>query len=98
MIFVLCFRDIMVGTHHNPGSSGTTDEEIRMMIHEEVAAPIQEAVREMFGSINTTLIDTYNERYVAITEAAAATTTKAGGDSLLFREFSNTKPPEFDGT
>nr|KAJ0188610.1 hypothetical protein LSAT_V11C900456990 [Lactuca sativa] len=94
----------MVITRNNLGSSGTSDEEICRIIHEEVAATIKEAIPNMFGSIKTTLIETFDERYTAVTEAvAAATATIAtarpqGGDSLLFCEFSNTKPPEFDGT
>ena len=95
----------MVGTRHNPESSGVSDEEIRRIIHEEVAAAIRAEIPEMFGSIKTTLIKTFDERYAALTDAdvAAATTAVAaarpqGGDALLYREFSNTKPPEFDGT
>ena len=53
----------MVGTRHNPKSSGTSDEEIHRIIHEEVAAAIREAIPEMFGSIKTTLIETFDERY-----------------------------------
>ena len=75
------------------------------MIHEEVAAAIHVEIPEMFGSIKTTLIETFNERYATVTEAAAAAATTSvvaarpqGGDSLLFREFSNMKLPEFDGT
>ena len=105
MIFVLCFRDIMVGTRHNPESSGTGDEEIRNIIHDEVVAAIRDAIPEMFRSIKTTLIKTFDEQYAAVTEAVAAAATPVvaatrprGGDSLLFREFSNTKPPDFDGT
>ena len=77
--FVLCFKDIMVGTRHNPESNGVSDDEIHRMIHDEVAAAIQEAILEMFGSIKTTLIVTFDERYVAVTEAdvVAATATIA---------------------
>ena len=59
----------------------------------------------MFGSIKTTLIETFDERYDALTEAVAAAATMAivaarlqVGDLLMYREFGNTKPPEFDGT
>ena len=65
----------MVGTCYNPGSSGVSDDEICMMIHDEVATAIREAILEMFGSIKTTLIETFDERYVAITEADAAAAT-----------------------
>ena len=95
----------MVRTRLMPESSGTREEEIRRIIQEEVAAAIRAEIPEMFGSIKTTLIETFDERYAALSEAAAAAATAAiaaarpqGGDALLFREFSNTKPPEFDGT
>ncbi|CAH1443351.1 unnamed protein product [Lactuca virosa] len=95
----------MVGTRHRPETSGVSDEELRQMIRDEVAAAIRAEIPKMFGSIKTTLIETFDERYAEVTEAtaAAATATVAtarpqGGDSMLFREFSNTKPPEFDGT
>ena len=61
----------MVGTRHTPESSGVSDYEIRRMIHDEVAATIREAILEMFGSIKTTLIETFDERYAAVYEAAA---------------------------
>ena len=95
----------MVRTRLMPESSGASDEEIRRIIHEEVAAAIRAEIPEMFGSIKTTLIETFDERYAALSEAAVAAATAAiaaarpqGGDALLFREFSNTKPLEFDGT
>ena len=96
-----------MGTRHRPGTSGggVSDEELRQMIHDEVAAAIRAEIPEMFRSIKTTLIDTFDERYAALSDAAVAAATAAvaaarpqGGDALLFREFNNTKPPEFDGT
>ena len=77
MIFLLCFRDIMVGTHHNPEGGSANDEEIRRIIHEEVAATIREAIPEMFGPIKTTQIETFNERYAAVTKVDAAASTAA---------------------
>ena len=94
----------MVGTRHRPETSDVSDEELREMIYDEVAAAIQAKILEI-GSIKTTLIETFDERYAAVTKAASAAATTAvatarpqGGDSLLFWEFSNTNPPEFDGT
>ena len=95
----------MVRTCLMPESSGASDEEIRRIIHEEVAAAIRAEIPEMFGSIKTTLIETFDERYAALlgadvvaATAVIAATRPQGGDALLFQEFSNTKPPEFDGT
>lgn len=95
----------MVETRHRLGTNRVSEEELRQMIHEEVAAAIRAEIPEMFGSIKTTLIETFDERYTEVTEAATVVATAAvaaarpqGGDSLLFQEFSNTKPPEFDGT
>ena len=65
-----------------------------------MAAAIRVEIPEMFGSIKTTMIEIFDDRYAAVTEAAAAVGTATvaaarpqGGNSLLFREFSNTKPP-----
>ena len=81
----------MVRTRHAPESSETSDEEIRRIIHEEVAAAIRAEIPEMFGSIKTTLIETFDEHYAALSEAAVAAATAAiaaarpqGGDALLF--------------
>ena len=74
---MLYFRDIMVGKRHRPGTNRVSDEELRQMIHEEVAAEIRAEIPEMFGSIKTTLIETFDEIYAAVTEAAAAVTTTA---------------------
>ena len=100
-----CFRDIIVGTHHRPKTSGVSDKELRQMIHDEVAVAIHTKTPEMFGSIKTTLIKTFDERYTAYTEAVAAAATAnvvvarpQGCDSLLYLEFNNTKTLDFDGT
>ena len=77
----------MVGTHHRPEPSGLSNKELRQMIHNEVVAVIRAEILEMFGSINTTLIETFDERYAAVTEATASAAVAAaspqGGDSLL---------------
>ena len=65
----------MVGTRHNPESSGDSHDEICWMIHDKVATTIREAIPEMFGSIKTTLIETFDERYAAVTKAPAAAVT-----------------------
>ena len=46
-----------------------------MIIATEVATTIIEAISEMFGSIKNTLIETFDERYVAVTEADVIATT-----------------------
>ena len=93
----------MVGTRHRPETNGVSDEELRQMIHEEVAAAIRTEIPKMFGSNKTTLIETFDERYTTVTEVVAATAIAAvaaarpqGVDSLLFREISNMKPPGAD--
>ena len=62
----------MVGTRHTPEISGVSNEEIRRLIHEEVAATIRAEIPKMFGSIKTTLIETFDEHNAVVTEAAAA--------------------------
>ena len=64
----------MVGTRYNPESSSASDE-IYKIIHEEVATTTREAIPEMSWSIKTMFIETFDERYVAITEAATTTAT-----------------------
>ena len=84
---MLCFRDIVVVTHRNDGGSGTigtSDEEIHMMIHKEVAAAIWEAIPEMLRSIMTTLIEMFHEGYVVVTEAAAAAAATAAVTTVNF--------------
>ena len=103
-IFCLCFRKTMVITRNNPRGGGTSDEEIRRIIAEEVTATIREAIPEMFRSIKTTLIETFEERYAVVIEVgtvaaavALAIARPQGGDLVLLREFSNTKQPKFNG-
>ena len=57
----------------------------------------------MFESIKTTMIETFEECYVVTAEASIAATTAVvaavtpqGGDSLWYREFINTKPPNLN--
>ena len=99
----------MFQKHHGgytpqPLGSETNDDEIQRMIHEEAVAAIQTEIPEMFGSIKNTLIETFDERFTAVTEDVVTVATTAvavarpqGGDSLLFQEFNNMKPPMFDG-
>ena len=51
------------------------DDEIRRIVTAEVAAEIREAILEIFRSIKTMLIESFDECYVAITESAGAATT-----------------------
>ena len=67
----------MVRTRLMPKSSGASDKEIRRIIHEEVAAAIRAEIPEMFESIKTTLIETFDERYAAFFEDAVAAATTA---------------------
>ena len=85
--------------------ASTNDKEICRIIVDEVVVAIREAITEMFGSINTKLIKTFDKCYNAVTEATAVAATTAlaaatphGCDSLMFQEFNNMKPPEFNGT
>ena len=64
---------------------------------------VLEAILNVFRSINTTVIEMFDERYASISDAAVAvaTTTIAaarlqGRGSFQYRDFSNTMPLEFD--
>ena len=61
-------------TRNNPGGGGTSDEEIHRIIAEELAADIREAIPDMFGYIKTSIIETFDECYAAVKEAAAVAT------------------------
>ena len=62
----------------------------------------------MFGSIKTTMVEYFDERYAALAETAAAAATSAvtaagiggggAGRAFQYQDFDNTKPPTFDGT
>lgn len=61
---------------------------------------VREAISKVFGSIKTTLIEMFDERYVVVIKAFVATpiatTILQGGGSIQYRDFSNTNPLEFD--
>lgn len=56
------------------------------------------AIEEEFGSIKTTMIEMFDECYVAVTEVVVVSTivvvaTRSHwGDSMQYQEFNNTKP------
>ncbi|XP_023749108.1 acetylornithine aminotransferase, chloroplastic/mitochondrial [Lactuca sativa] len=79
----------MVVTHHRPKTSGVSNEELRQMIHDEVVTVIRAEIPDMFGSIKTTLIEMFDERYAAVTEvvAAAATTSNFDGEVVASASF-----------
>lgn len=59
---------------------------------------------EMFRTIKTELIALFDERYVVVSSTASATTkvfdaaaTSSREKEKRYREFYNTKPPEFNG-
>ena len=50
-------------------------DDIRKLIATKLAASIQGAILEVFGSIKTKMIELFDERYVAVSEVVAAATT-----------------------
>ena len=85
-------------------STDELDARIREILHDEVVALFRAELPELFGSIKTTMVEYFDERYAALTETAAAVATAAvaaagGGDGrgFQYRDFDNTKPPTFDG-
>ena len=75
----MCFSMVVTqgSGSNNPKRPSASNDEIGKIIVAEVAATIREAIPEMFGFVRTILIETFYERYAAITEAdvAAATAT-----------------------
>lgn len=55
----------------------------------------------MFGSIKTTIVEYFDERYEAFFEATVATAISATGvcarKVFQYRDFDNTESPTFDG-
>ena len=58
-------------------------------------------IEELFGSIKTTMVEYFDERYAALAETAAAAATSAvtaagvgggAGRAFQYRDFNNTKP------
>lgn len=60
-----------------PEKQGTSDDEICRIIAAKVVVAVWEAIPKVFGSIKTVMIVMFDERYAAVTEAAAATATTA---------------------
>lgn len=55
--------------------AGPSDEEIRRITACRVPKAIREVIMELFGSVKTALIEEFDQRYAAITQASAAATT-----------------------
>lgn len=75
-------------------------DEICEMITTQVTMDIREVIREVFRSIKTTMIEMFEEHYVAISEVtiaiATVTVSVAGhqGRGLFqYQDFSNMKSP-----
>ena len=68
----------------------------------EVVTVVQGAIPQMFGLVKIAMIELFDERYVDVMQAAATAATaivdaaRVRG-SFPCRNFSNTKPPDFDG-
>nr|KAJ0188655.1 hypothetical protein LSAT_V11C900501560 [Lactuca sativa] len=58
-------------------STGKLDARIREILHDEVAALFRAELPELFGSIKTTMVEYFDERYASLIETAAATATTA---------------------
>lgn len=78
------------------------DDEVHELIAVEVAAAVRGAIPEMFGSVDTTLIELVDECYTAVMQATAVAATAVVasigarvGESFQYRDFSNTKPTKF---
>ena len=56
---------------------GLTDEEIHEVITTHMTMDVREGMQEVFGSMKTSMIDMFNERYAAILEGAAIIATVA---------------------
>lgn len=80
------------------------DARIREILHDQVVALFRAELPKLFGSIKTAMVEYFDERYAALTETATAAATAAvaptgegAGQGFQYRDFDNTKPPNFDG-
>ena len=80
-----------------------TGDQIQEVIATEVANAVRWSIPEMFGSIKTIVIELFDDWYVVLSKASAATTTTVvavvgirGERSLWYLDFNYTKPSEFD--
>ena len=74
------------------------------MILNEAGTDVWGSIPEFFGSIKTTMIELFDDRYAAFSEVVVAATTAAVAAmgiyrerSFHYRDFDNTKPMKFDG-
>lgn len=58
-----------------PTSLGLIDDEIRELISIEVIAVVRGSIPKVFVSIKTMMIELFDERYVAVTEAVIGVAT-----------------------
>ena len=86
----------------NTRRAGLSKEKIHRITAAELVKVIREAIRELFGSVITTLIEEFDRLYAAVPQAAAtiAPTTvtivgSQGSGAMQYREFTYTKPLEF---
>ena len=89
-----------MGGQNNPSS---TEDEIRELTSTEVVIVIRGQIPEMFSSIKTTMIEYFNDRYAALSEAIVAaantiiTADRVHGErTFQCQDFNNEKPLEFD--
>ena len=81
-----------------------TDDDICKLIATKVYAVIQGAIPEVFGSIKTVMIKSFDERYAFVSETATTVATATivdtgvqGRGLIQHQDISNTKPLEFHG-
>ena len=84
---------------------GLTDDQIWEIIATEVVAAVRRSMPEMFGSTKTTMIEMFDDRYTALTEAATITSTATIAvvgiqmeRAFQYRDFEHTTPLKFDGS
>ncbi|XP_052626750.1 uncharacterized protein LOC111890364 [Lactuca sativa] len=83
------------------GGPALSEDRIREIIHEEVVTIVWGQIPKMFGSIKTTMMEFFDDRYAAIAEtadaAAVADASVRTGQVFQYRDLDITNPPTFDG-
>lgn len=79
-------------------SMGLTEDQVKEMIHDEVVSIVQGQILELFGSIKTSMMEFFDDRYASLSETVATvgTTTvvvvEIGlGSAFQYRDFDNMK-------
>ena len=84
--------------------SGLTEDRVREIIRQEVVSIVRRQILELFGSIKTSMMEFFDDRYATLLETATAIATIiivvaviGIGRAFQYQDFDNMKHLVFDG-